>query len=95
MFYACENATTINIGNMDTSKVQEFKSMFQNCKKLTTIYASRDFDFTSLTDGSVMFTGSTKLVGGNGTRYSTAHVNQEYARLDVNGTPGYFTQYAG
>ena len=42
-----------------------------------------------------MFTGSTKLVGGNGTRYSTAHVNQEYARLDVNGTPGYFTQYAG
>lgn len=29
--------------------------------------------------------------GGNGTTYDANHVNSEYARIDTEETPGYFT----
>jgi hypothetical protein len=39
-----------------------------------------------------MFLYCTSLIGGNGTPYSSAHTNAEYARVDgEDGLPGYFT----
>ena len=40
-----------------------------------------------------MFSGDNKLVGGNGTTYSSSNTNYTYARIDTNDTPGYFTNY--
>ena len=38
-----------------------------------------------------MFFGCTSLVGGNGTKFDASHIDSEYARVDTNDTPGYFT----
>ena len=38
-----------------------------------------------------MFSECTKLVGGNGTTYSSLFVGGNYARPDAPGRPGYFT----
>lgn len=38
-----------------------------------------------------MFGRCSKLIGGNGTTYNSSHKNKEYARIDTEETPGYFT----
>ena len=38
-----------------------------------------------------MFSLCNSLVGGNGTLFDGDHVDKEYARIDKEGTPGYFT----
>jgi hypothetical protein len=38
-----------------------------------------------------MFWVNPNLVGGNGTLYNSSHSNKEYARIDKEETPGYFT----
>lgn len=58
---------------------------------LTTIYVSDKFTMNKVTTSRNMFTGSTKLVGGAGTAYSSAHIDKTYARIDTASTPGYFT----
>jgi hypothetical protein len=65
--------------------------MFFGCAALQTIYGG---DWTKMAGliSTQMFTDCTSLVGGNGTTYSSAHINAEYARIDRTGTPGYFTQ---
>lgn len=61
-----------------------------------TLYAvwvkATGFDTTSLYEDENMFSGCVNLEGGNGTHYSNGHVDSEYARIDRNGAPGYFTQ---
>ena len=90
MFWECSNLTSLDLSGFDTSKVTDMSCMFDDCRNLTTIYAS---DFTAATnvDSSYMFSGCKKLVGGNGTTYSKKHRNIKYARVDSEGTPGYFT----
>ena len=38
-----------------------------------------------------MFSGCTKLKGGNGTIYNSNYTNKTYACVDKDGQPGYFT----
>lgn len=60
---------------------------FKDCHRLTTIIAN-----TIVSSSSEVFSNCTSLVGGNGTPYSPAHTNANYARIDgENGLPGYFT----
>lgn len=68
-----------------------FNDMFALCNRLTTIY-SQTFSIKTGATSSGMFSSCSSLVGGNGTHYSSAHTNAEYARVDgENGLPGYFT----
>ena len=92
MFYACGSLESLDISNFDTSKVISMYNTFFNCGKLKTIYVSDSFVTEQVTNSGNMFYNSTKLVGGKGTRYSSAHVDKEYARIDAPGTPGYFTE---
>ena len=39
-----------------------------------------------------MFLGCSTLVGGNGTTYDDSKTDKEYARIDTEETPGYFTK---
>lgn len=41
--------------------------------------------------GYKMFEGCMSLVGGRGTKYSAAHTDQAYARVDAKGKPGYLS----
>ena len=91
MFISCYALQTLDLSNFDTANVTDTHAMFQGCTALTTIYGGDWVKKIGL-DSSSMFSNCVSLVGGNGTTYSGAHINAEYARIDRPGTPGYFTQ---
>ncbi len=88
-------ATILDVSSFDTSNVTDMRSMFDFSYSLTTIYVSSKFVTTAVTDSTDMFTGSTKIVGGAGTKYNSSYVDKTYAHID-GGTsnPGYFTDVA-
>ena len=86
--------TEINVSGWDTSSVTNMGGIFRSCTALVTIYASPSFVTTAvsgISGISDMFTGCTKLVGGNGTVYNSSYTGDTYARIDTASTPGYFT----
>ncbi|MBQ6282679.1 MAG: BspA family leucine-rich repeat surface protein [Bacilli bacterium] len=91
MFQECDSLTELDITSFDTSKITSMHHMFRGCDNLKAIYVSNKFVTDQVTIHDAMFTDSKKLVGGNGTTYSSSHVDKEYARVDASGTPGYFT----
>jgi surface protein len=50
LFYGCENITSIDVTNFDTSKVTDMDYMFYDCESLTTLDVS-NFDTSNVTDG--------------------------------------------
>lgn len=108
MFEDCSSITSIDISSFSSAGLEDdgeghnadaIDCMFTGCSSLTTIYASDNFDitydssYTYVSDD--IFTDCVQLVGGNGTSYDENHVGAEYARIDVAGTPGYFTRGTG
>lgn len=91
MFRDCANLTTLNLARFRTPRVLDVQTMFANCRRLTTIYTRNDWSLTNAEDNE-MFVNCIRLVGGNGTTYSSSHIGSEYAKIDRVGTPGYFTQ---
>ena len=91
MFRDCAALTTLDLSNFNTANVTDMGYMFYNCTALATIYSGDWAKMSGLVQTNV-FRYCTSLVGGNGTAYSSAHINAEYARIDRPGTPGYFTQ---
>jgi len=81
----------INISSFDTSNVTNMSYMFYDLENLTTIYASNNFTTSAVTNSDRMFSRSSKLVGGNGTKYNSSYEDKTYARIDTSSTPGYFT----
>jgi len=90
--FGYSQATTLDLSSFNTSKVTNMGSMFYSATNLKTIYVSSKFVTTAVTDSTNMFTGSTKLIGGAGTKYNGSYIDKTYARID-GGTsnPGYFT----
>jgi surface protein len=86
------SASVIDVSGFDTSKVTNMDYMFYD-SKAKTIYVSDKFVTNKITvaNSANMFTGATNLVGGNGTKYNSSHVDKTYARIDTASTPGYFT----
>ncbi|MBO4293318.1 MAG: BspA family leucine-rich repeat surface protein [Clostridia bacterium] len=91
MFYQNTNLQILDISHFNTSIVTDMSSMFRACSNLTTIYASNQFNAENVGDTVMMFSYSSNLVGGNGTKYSSSKTNGTYARIDAPGIPGYFT----
>ena len=84
--------TILDLSSFDTSNVGTMGRMFAGMTNLKTIYVSNKFVTDKVTSGSGMFTDSTNLVGGAGTKYNGSYIDKTYARID-GGTsnPGYFT----
>ena len=95
MFMNCYELTNLDLSSFDTRKVTNMHKMFVDCNKLVTIYASSEFYTTQVSSSSGMFENCTALVGGNGTIYDAEKTNKTYARIDVEGTKGYFTSGTG
>ena len=91
LFYGCPLLTTIDLSNFDTSKVENMTTMFQYDSELTTIYVSDKFVIKTGAIGNYMFNEASKLKGQNGTTYSFDHIDIEYARVDTESAPGYFS----
>ena len=91
MFSECSNLTMLDISSFDISKVREMNYMFNECKKLKTIYANINF-VNSGNSAHSMFFDCIKLVGGNGTKYTSSETSDNYACIDGrNSKRGYFT----
>ncbi len=93
MFYKCSALTVLDLSSFDVSKVKYMNQMFDGCTSLKTIYSKNDWNsqYSGTTSTAYMFNDCTSLIGGNGTRYSSAYTNGIYANLDVESKPGYFT----
>ena len=98
MFNGCKSLTSLDLSKFDTSQVTNMMRMFYECSKLSKIYVSeyneetgKGWSTKNVTDSSNMFSGATKLVGGNGTKFNSSNVDATYARIDKEGEPGYLT----
>ena len=95
MFAFMENLVSLDLGTkFNTSKVTNMVDMFCNMPNLKTIYSSQDFDLSSLENSARMFFINSSLVGQNGTKFSSGHIDATYARIDdpEHDKPGYFTR---
>ena len=99
MFNGCDSLKCINLAKFKTPKVENFENMFASCPELTTIIAANKFSMESIRGTAAwnMFKDDLKLVGGNGTLYSTygGLLDSSYAHADCFEEPGYFTDPAG
>ena len=102
MFWECSSLTSLDVSEFDTSKVINMRSMFADCIKLSKIYVSEYNETTgngwttkNVTDSDNMFSGATRLVGGNGTKFNSSYIDATYARIDKEGEPGYLTTDIG
>ena len=98
MFGECTKIVNLDLSNFNTSKVSDFESMFLNCIELQTIYVNEYDEATntgwttkSAINSQYMFTNCPNIIGGIGTKFDSAHVDKEYARIDKYGEPGYLT----
>ena len=67
-------------------------TMFSGCNSLQNIKVSDNFVTTNVSISYNMFYGCTSLIGGNGTTFNSNYTDKTYARIDTNGSPGYFTR---
>ena len=97
MFNRCEALEMIDLSNFNTANVTNMGGMFNACSSLTTIYAGEEWSTDALNISNNMFTACSKLVGGRGTAFATAGVDDgSYARIDGGASnPGYFTKKNG
>ena len=69
--------------------------MFKGARNLTTIYASPKFVNRGRLMNYDLFRDCDSLVGGNGTAFDDEHIWSDYAVVDTEETPGYFTDKNG
>lgn len=95
LFYGCSNLSSLDLRNFNTANATNMSNMFSGCSHLETIYVGGEWTTAAVTEGSSMFSGCDNLVGGEGTTYSSSHIDYAYAHID-GGTsnPGYFTDIA-
>jgi len=91
MFEDCAKLEQLNMASFNTSNITDMSFMFARCGNLKTIYASEAWSTNSVTNSNGMFSFCRSLVGGNGTQYDETQIDASYARIDKEGTPGYFT----
>ncbi len=95
MFGECNKLKSLDLNSFNVAKLTKGTRMFYNCTELTTIYCKQDWRRLGImTSSEDMFSGCTKLVGGEGTQCDgTNNIDLAYARPDdpENGKPGYFT----
>ena len=73
MFYSCNNLTTIDVQNLDTSKTINMNSMFAICNNITTLNLS-SFDTSKVIDMENMFYKNEKLVTLDISSFNTSEV---------------------
>ena len=81
----------LDLSSFDTRKVTDTQYMLADCLNLTTIYTSDNFNLNNVTNSTGMFERDTKLIGGNGSVYSSSYTDKTYAKIDKVGQKGYFT----
>ena len=77
-FYSCNNLTTFDISNFNTTKVTNMNNMFNSCSNLTTLDVS-NWDTSNVTDMNNMFSWCDKLTTLDVSNWNTSNVtNMSY-----------------
>ena len=87
--FECRGLTSLDITNFNTANVTNMQGMFLSCDNLKTIYVSDKFVTDKVTEGSAMFSGSTKLKG------ATEYNKDKTDHILANYKTGYFTKLVG
>ena len=91
MFCYCSGLVILDLSTWNVKSGINTSGMFNAMTKLKTIYTSESWK-NKISEGTYMFSGSTKLVGGAGTKYSNSYQSAERTYIDgENGQKGYFT----
>lgn len=91
MFYGCSSLTSLDLSAFNTARVVYMSYMFDFCRTLETIYVGDQWS-TANVNKFGMFSFCEKLIGGQGTTYSSAQTQSDYARVDGGAeAPGYLT----
>ena len=92
MFQNCSGLSFLDLHSFNTAKVTDMDELFQNCSNLQFIFVDESkWSIAVLVFSNNMFGGCTKLVGGNGTKYSSYYTDKTRARVDKPGQAGYLT----
>lgn len=92
LFNDCKSLNLLDLRNFNTANVTSMNRMFYGCSTLKTIIVDEEqWSTASVTNGKNMFKNCSVLVGGNGTTYSSDHIDHAYACVDKPGQPGYLT----
>lgn len=92
MFYNCNTITTLDLSKFNTNNVTDMSEMFYYCNNLTTILVDQNkWETNDGTNTNAMFSGCINLIGNNGTQYDDSQTSGDYAHVDENENPGYFT----
>lgn len=67
------------------------KMTFGACTSLERILVGADWILLTLSDKYATFHNCSRLVGGNGTTYSSSRISGDCMRIDVEGQAGYLT----
>ena len=93
MFSNSTGLTYLDLSSFITSRVTNMGWMFNKCSNLRTVYVGNGWSTAAVTSSNNMFSDCTRLVGGQGTTWSSSNpTDKTYAHID-GGTsnPGYFT----
>lgn len=99
MFMDCSKLTVLDIRNFETKHVEDMRDMFSS-QNLTTILVSDKWSIESVKTSpddfpqdyyAGPFITSLNLIGNAGTTYSDEHTDVDYAHIDTESSPGYFT----
>ena len=91
MFYDMQELEELDISSFSSENINSFFQIFSGNLKLKTIYVSPEFDLSTKTLSDDIFGKDNLLVGGNNTSFISSNKSSLYARIDRDGTPGYFT----
>ena len=92
MFFGCEKIEELDLRTFDFISLVKADNMFGLCSALTTIYCATDFrELPYLLTANNMFNGCTSLEGGRGTKVEDGNYYEEFAHVDAEEDPGYFT----
>ena len=91
IFSECTSLKTIDLSSFDTSEVTDMSKMFLYCTSLKTIYITDKWSTEKVKSSDHMFYNCKSLTGSNGTVFNSEKTDMEYARLDKQNEPGYFS----
>lgn len=101
MFMNLKQIEVLDLSPFKFSSDAQYGNAFLNATfsgdtNLRTIYADSSFNSPSLTGiQQGTFGNCANLVGGNGNTFNSSKVSSQYARIDSDSTPGYFTAKNG
>ena len=91
MFAYCNSLKSLDLSSFNTSNVTIMGAMFSNSISLNAIYVGSDWSTAAVERSIQMFDKCYSLRGGQGTTYNASHIEADYAHIDGEGGPGYFT----